>query len=108
MLFIGTNSLALLDLKTMATEPIASSEQEIEDPKFSPDGKWIGFSRDANLFVVNVANPGEPKALTTGGSEEVLKGKLTGCIRRNWIAARRIGGRRTLRKSRTTKWTSGR
>ncbi|MGA8035824.1 MAG: S9 family peptidase [Candidatus Acidiferrales bacterium] len=76
MLFIGTNSLVLLDLKTMATEPIASSQQEIEDPKFSPDGKWISFTRDANLFVVNVANPGEPTALTTGGSEEVLKGKL--------------------------------
>jgi dipeptidyl-peptidase 4 len=76
MMFIGTNSLVLLDLKTMATKPIASSEHEIEDPKFSPDGKWISFSRDANLFVVNVANPGEPKALTTGGNEEVLKGKL--------------------------------
>jgi dipeptidyl-peptidase-4 len=76
MLFIGTNSLVLLDLSSMTTKPIASSEAEIEDPKFSPDGKWVSFSRDANLFVVNVANPGEPKALTTGGSEEILKGKL--------------------------------
>jgi dipeptidyl-peptidase-4 len=76
MLFIGTNSLVLLDLSSMATKPILSSEQEIEDPKFSPDGKWISFSRDANFFVVSVANPGEPKALTIGGSEEVLKGKL--------------------------------
>ena len=77
MLFIGTNSLVLLDLKTMTTKPVvSSSEHEIEDPKFSPDGKWISFSRDANLFVVSLANPGEPKALTTGGTEEVLKGKL--------------------------------
>jgi dipeptidyl-peptidase-4 len=76
MLFIGTNSLVLLDLKTMASKPILSSEAEIEDPKFSPDSRWISFSRDANLWVVNLANPGQLVALTTGGSEEVLKGKL--------------------------------
>jgi dipeptidyl-peptidase-4 len=75
LLFIGTNSMVVLDLKTMTARPVVSSEAEIEDPKFSPDGKWISFSRDANLFAVNLAS-GETKALTTGGSEEVLKGKL--------------------------------
>ena len=75
LLFIGTNSMVLLDLKTMQAKPVVSSEVEIEDPKFSPDGKWISFSRNANLFAVNLAS-GETKTLTTGGSEEVLKGKL--------------------------------
>jgi dipeptidyl-peptidase 4 len=75
LLFIGTNSMVQLDLKTMQAKPVLSSEQEIEDPKFSPDGKWISFSRSANLFAVNLAS-GETKTLTTGGSEEVLKGKL--------------------------------
>ena len=28
-------------------ETTLSSEQEIEDPKFSPDGKWVSFVRDA-------------------------------------------------------------
>ena len=75
LLFIGSNSLVLLDLKTMTSKPIASSEQEIEDPKFSPDSKWISFSRSANLFAVNIAS-GDTKTLTSGGSEEILKGKL--------------------------------
>jgi dipeptidyl-peptidase 4 len=75
LLFIGTNSMVLLDLNTMQAKSVLSSEQEIEDPKFSPDGKWISFSRNANLFVVNLST-GETKTLTTGGSEEVLKGKL--------------------------------
>jgi dipeptidyl-peptidase 4 len=75
LLFIGSNSLVLLDLKTMAPKPIVNSEQEIEDPKFSPDGKWISFSREANLFAVHIAT-GDTKTLTTGGSEEILKGKL--------------------------------
>jgi dipeptidyl-peptidase-4 len=75
LLFIGSNSLVLLDLKTMTPKPILSSEQDIEDPKFSPDSKWISFSRSANLFAVSIAS-GETKTLTTGGSEEILKGKL--------------------------------
>jgi dipeptidyl-peptidase 4 len=75
LLFIGTNSMVLLDLKTMAVKPVVSSEHEIEDPKFSPNGDWVSFSRDANLFAVNLAS-GETKTLTAGGSGEVLKGKL--------------------------------
>jgi dipeptidyl-peptidase-4 len=75
LLFIGSNSLVLLDLKTMTPKSILSSEQEIEDPKFSPDSRWISFSRNANLFVVNISS-GAVTTLTTGGSEEVLKGKL--------------------------------
>ncbi|MGA7030087.1 MAG: DPP IV N-terminal domain-containing protein [Candidatus Acidiferrales bacterium] len=75
LLFIGSNSLVLLDLATMTPKPILSSEQEIEDPKFSPDSRWISFSRNANLFAVNIAS-GETKTLTSGGSEEILKGKL--------------------------------
>jgi dipeptidyl-peptidase 4 len=75
LLFIGTNSLVLLDLKTMAIKPLVSGEAELEDPKFSPDGKWVSFLRDFNLWIVNLAS-GETKALTSGGSEEILKGKL--------------------------------
>ena len=48
---------------------------EIEDPKFSPDGKWVSFVRDSNLWVANIAT-GKVQALTTGGSEEILKGQL--------------------------------
>jgi dipeptidyl-peptidase-4 len=75
LLFIGTNSLVMLDLKTMKSKSVLSSDQDIEDPRFSPDGKWLAFVRNFNLEVVNVAT-GEAKALTTGGSEEILKGKL--------------------------------
>jgi dipeptidyl-peptidase-4 len=75
LLFIGSNSLVLLDLKTMTPKPILTSEEEFEDPKFSPDSRWISFSRGANLFVVNISS-GAVTTLTTGGSEAVLKGKL--------------------------------
>jgi dipeptidyl-peptidase-4 len=86
LLFIGSNSLVLLDLRTMTPKPILSSDQEIEDPKFSPDNKWISFSRSSNLSVVSIAT-GETKALTIGGSEEILKGKL------DWVYPEELNAR---------------
>jgi dipeptidyl-peptidase-4 len=75
LLFVGSNSLVALNLKSMTAKPVVSSEQEIEDSKFSPYGKWVSFVRGFNLWVANIAT-GETKALTSGGSEEILKGKL--------------------------------
>ena len=75
ILLAGSSRLVLLDLGTMKPKTIVNGEQDVEDPKFSPDGKRISFVRDSNLWVANIAS-GETKALTTGGSEEILKGKL--------------------------------
>jgi dipeptidyl-peptidase-4 len=75
LLFAGSNDLVLLDLKTMAPKSLIGGDRDIENPKFSPDGRWVSFVRDWNLWIVNVAS-GETKAITTGGSEEILKGKL--------------------------------
>jgi dipeptidyl-peptidase 4 len=79
LLFIGSSNLMLLDLKAMASKPIAvaadNAPQDIADPKFSPDGKWVSFVRDFNLWVASVAT-GDAKEVTSGGSEEILKGQL--------------------------------
>jgi dipeptidyl-peptidase 4 len=75
LLFIGSTTLVLLDLKTMMSKPLLAGEEEISDPKFSPDGKWVSYGRDSNLWLVSVST-GESKQLTTGGSEAILKGQL--------------------------------
>src|ERR1700733_4701654 len=80
LLFIGSSDLVLLDLKTMTSKPLGAAAQnsdagDVQDPKFSPDGKWVSFVRDSNLWVASVATV-EAKALTTGGREELLKGQL--------------------------------
>ena len=75
LLLIGGSSLVLLDLDTMTPKTLVSGAFDIDDPKFSPDGKWVSFVRESNLWVVNLAT-GDVKPLTTGGSEDVLKGKL--------------------------------
>ena len=66
----------LLNLKSDDAEPPRYRGRPTwKTRKFSPDAKWISFVRDSNLWLVGIAG-GEPKALTTGGSEEILKGKL--------------------------------
>ena len=75
LLLIGGNSLVLLDLHTMKPKTLVSGAFDIDDPKFSPDGKWVSFVRESNLWVVNVAS-GNAKPLTTGGTADVLEGQL--------------------------------
>ena len=75
LLLIGGSDLVLLDLNTMTPKTIVSGASDIDDPKFSPDGKWVSFVRESNLWAVDLAT-GDVKPLTTGGSEDVLKGQL--------------------------------
>ena len=45
------------------------------DPKISPDGKFVSFVRDHNLWLVNIAD-GNQRAITRDGIEEIRKGEL--------------------------------
>ena len=62
ILFAGSSRLVLLDLGTMKPKTIVSGEQDVEDPKFSPDGKWISFVRDSNLWVANICERRDERA----------------------------------------------
>ena len=108
LLFIGSNSLVLLDLKTMTSKPIASSEQEIEDPKFSPDSEMDQFFAQRESFRSEYRerrHQDSDERRQRGNSEGQ---SWIGCIRKNWTRGRRTGGRRIRRRSRITRWTSGR
>jgi dipeptidyl-peptidase-4 len=75
LLFVSDTQLVWLDLKSMSPNRLVTGDTSIEDAKISPDAKWVSYVQDFNLWVVNVATK-EKKQLTTGGSEELLKGKL--------------------------------
>jgi dipeptidyl-peptidase 4 len=75
LLFVGSDSMAVLDLDTMKRKELVSGSKEVGDPKFSPDGKWISFVGGDNLWVVNIAS-GKAKQVTKGGNEALLKGAL--------------------------------
>ena len=44
---------------------VDGGDHPILDPRFSPDGKWVSFVQDAELYIVSVEG-GEPRQLTHG------------------------------------------
>jgi dipeptidyl-peptidase 4 len=75
LLFQGTTSLVWFDLKLQTGRTLVSGKATIADSKLSPDGKYVSFVRDHNLWLVNVAE-GKERAVTQGGTEEIRKGEL--------------------------------
>jgi dipeptidyl-peptidase-4 len=75
ILFVGPDSLAWFDLKTETARPLVNGKEAIADPKISPDGKFVSFVRDHNLYLVDVQS-GKERSVTTGGTEQLRKGEL--------------------------------
>ncbi len=61
-----------------------------ENPTFSPDGRRVAFTRDGNLFVVDVATAAE-RAVTSGGGTRLLNGRL------DWVYEEELYGRGNTR-----------
>jgi dipeptidyl-peptidase-4 len=62
------------------------SKQGVLDPKFSPDGKWISFVFEHDIWVVPAAG-GEEKQVTFGGHDLLLHGDL------DWVYPEELGVR---------------
>jgi len=75
LLLEGPHALAWFDLKSQAARVLVSGEKDLSDVKISPDGKYVSFVREYNVWLVGTAD-GKERALTTGGTEEVRKGEL--------------------------------
>jgi len=84
LLFISARELFWYELKSGSAKKLfgeaegkasAGEAADIDDAKISPDGHWVSFLRNHDLWVVSVAG-GEPRQLTRGGSEELRNGEL--------------------------------
>jgi dipeptidyl-peptidase-4 len=75
ILFQGPTAMAWLDLKTHTARTLVSGKTTLADPKISPDGRYVSFVREHNLWLVSVAD-GQERAITRGGTEEIRKGEL--------------------------------
>lgn len=76
LLFPLGGELYLYDLEAsgaQAVRALTHGEGFVTDPKPSPKGRFVGFVRDRNLWVVDVAS-GEQIALTHDGSETIGNG----------------------------------
>jgi dipeptidyl-peptidase 4 len=75
ILFQGPTALTWLDVKSQTGRALVSGKAAIADPKISPDGRFVSFVRDHNLWLVSVVD-GKERAITQGGTEEIRKGEL--------------------------------
>ena len=75
LLLEGANSLAWFDLKSQTGRVLASANEELTDVKISPNGQYVSFVRNHNLWLVNTAD-GKERAFSSGGTEAVRKGEL--------------------------------
>jgi dipeptidyl-peptidase 4 len=71
---------------------LTSDPAEEVGESFSPDGRMVAFVRDSNLYVVGVDGTA-PLALTTGGDEDHLYGRL------DWVYQEEVYGRGNFQAS---------
>jgi hypothetical protein len=54
--------------------------------KFSPDWSRVGYVRENNLYVEDLAT-GRTTQLTRDGSKRIINVRLTGFMKKNWTSA---------------------
>ena len=75
LLFDRMGHLWLYNLATQTGTRLTTSEQENKDPKFSPDGKYVTFVRNHNLFIRPTAGAAEQQ-LTKDTDKNLLNGEV--------------------------------
>lgn len=65
---------------------LTNTPQEEVGEDFSPDGRMVAFVRDFNIYVVDTMG-GSERALTSGGHEKLLNGRL------DWVYQEELYGR---------------
>src|ERR1700719_2211690 len=82
LLFISAKEPFWYDLKTESAKKLLGEGKEstggaadIDDAKISPDGRWVSFLREHDVWVVSSAG-GETRQLTHGGSDKIRNGEL--------------------------------
>ncbi len=72
----NSDDVFLLDLRSSEIVGVAVSDAQEKSPRFSPDGRWLAFVRDNDLYAWNITERTE-KRLTTGASETLMNGTVS-------------------------------
>jgi dipeptidyl-peptidase-4 len=75
LMFRGQTSIVWFALTSQKATTLVSGTAMLSDEKISPDGRWVSFLRDYNVWIVSTGG-GEAQAVTAGGSEALRKGQL--------------------------------
>ncbi len=86
LIFDSQGQLWHYDLETQTAVQFTSAPEPSGDPKFSPDGNHLAYTRKHNLYVRPV-NGKEEKALTKDTGENLFNGDI------DWVYAEELGVR---------------
>ena len=86
MLINCTNDLFYYELGSDKAVRVTNSPEEEVGETFSPDDRMIGFVRNNNMYVYDLATQRE-RRLTTDGSPKILNGRL------DWVYQEELYGR---------------
>jgi dipeptidyl-peptidase-4 len=75
LLLANEHQLSWFDLASKTAKPLASETDSVLDAKVSPDGRRVSWVQSHNLHLMSVSE-GRARAITIGGSDDVLKGEL--------------------------------
>ncbi len=87
-LYSKDNDLFLLDTQKKEFRRLTRSASEEKNPTFSPDGRYVAFTRDNNLFSIDLDGGAEVQ-YTRDGSDVVYNGRAA------WLYYEEIFGRPT-------------
>jgi dipeptidyl-peptidase-4 len=98
-LFNKDNDLYYYNTRTGVQKRLTNSAAAEQTPRFSPNYEYVAYTREHNLYVVEVASCAE-KQLTHDGSEVILNGYNSWIMKRcTTERIRHFGGRRTAKGS---------
>jgi dipeptidyl-peptidase 4 len=86
LIFDSHGQLWLYDLATETAVQLTSAPDPSGDPKFSPDGSHLAYTRKHNLYVRPVSGKGD-KQLTNDTGDNLLNGDI------DWVYAEELGVR---------------
>ena len=75
ILFTSGGRLYLYSLDEEKARPVAPSKSGVRDPKFSPNGRWISFLHEHDIWLAPTTG-GDERQLTTGASDRLFHGDL--------------------------------
>lgn len=75
-LYQKSDDIVLLDLRSSEVIAVAITDAEESSARFSPDGQWLAFVRDNDIYAWNIEDRAE-KRLTTDGTDTLLNGTVS-------------------------------
>lgn len=71
-----SGDIVAVDLRSSEVVPVAVSDADEKSARVSPDGNWIAFVRDNDLYVWSTEDR-EEKRLTSGATDTLLNGTVS-------------------------------